>query len=310
MSVAVMTARSAQRGPSSRAGKPRDTKIALAMLAPALILLSIFVIYPLVDAWRVSFYNWSFYEESVFVGWQNFSRVLSDPEFFASVRRGLIFAAIVVPAQLTIAFFFANLVKTMGRRMATVLKISIFIPTVISQVIASIVFVLIYSYRRGVLNWFLGLFGLEDRAWLGDASTALYALTLPAVWLAMGMASLIMLAVLLDIPEMYYEAADLDGASWFQKQRYITIPMLKNIFLFLFVTGFVANFQQWELALVMTNGGPVNSTLLPNLLLFNHFRNDLYVGYSIAAALLLFIVIGTISAVVFRLMPSEKLVDS
>lgn len=288
----------------------RDTKIAYLMLAPALVLLSIFVLWPLIDAWRVSFYQWSFYEDSVYVGWDNFRRVLTDPDFTDSIWRGLLFAAIVVPAQMIIAFLFANLTKTMSRRMSTVLKVSIYIPATVSFVVASIIFILIYQYRRGVLNWFIGFFGFEDQPWLGSASTALYAITVPAIWIGLGLASLIMLASLLDIPDSYYEAADLDGANWFQKTRYVTIPMLKNITLFLSINGFVITLQQIDLPLVMTNGGPVNSTLLPNLLIFNHFRNDLYVGYSIAAALLMFLVIGSVSALIFRLMPSEKAVDS
>lgn len=300
------------RNSTADRGKARgdDTKIAYLMLGPALILLSIFVLWPLVDAWRVSFFQWSFYEASTFVGWDNFRRVLTDPDFTDSIWRGLIFAAIVVPAQMIIAFLFANLTKTMSKRMATVLKVSIYIPATVSFVIASIIFILIYQYRQGVLNWFLSFFGVDDQPWLGDASTALYAITVPAIWIGLGLASIIMLASLLDIPDSYYEAADLDGANWFQKTRYITIPMLKNITLFLSINGFVITLQQIDLPLIMTNGGPVDSTLLPNLLILNHFRNDTYVGYSIAAALLMFIVIGSISAVIFRLMPSEKAVDS
>jgi ABC-type sugar transport system permease subunit len=296
-------------GSSRKRGKS-DTVIALAMLAPALVLLSIFVLWPLINAGRVSFYKWSFYEQSVFVGFDNFRQVLNDPKFFASIGRGLLFAAIVVPIQLTIAFLFASLTKTMGRRMATVLKVAIFIPTTVSFVVAAIVFTIIYSLRRGILNWFVGFFGIEDQAWIGNADTALYALTVPAIWIGLGIASLIMLAALLDIPESYYEAAELDGANWFQKTWYITLPMLRNIILYLSIVGYVATLQQTDLPLVMTQGGPVDSTTLPNVLLFNHFRNDQYLGYPIAGALLVLLVLGTVSILIFRLMPSEKAVDS
>lgn len=294
----------------STARRSRDVRIALAMLAPALILLGIFVIWPLINAWQVSFYRWSFYEDSVFVGLDNFRIVLTDPKFFASVVRGLVFAAVVVPTQMIVAFMFASLTKTMGRRMATVLKISIFIPTTISFVIAAIVFTLIYQLRRGILNWFVGFFGVDDQAWIGNAETALYALSVPAIWIGIGIASLIMLASLLDIPESYYEAAELDGANWFQQTWYVTLPMLKNIILYLSIVGYVATLQQVDLPLVMTQGGPADSTLLPNLLLFNHFRNDTYVSYSIAGALVMLVVLGSISIVIFRLLPSEKAVDS
>lgn len=280
------------------------------MLAPGLILLSIFVIWPLVYAWIVSFYQWSFYEESIFVGLRNFRMVVTDPTFRESIVRVLFFSLIVVPVILVVAFLFANLVKMMGRRMATLLKVSIYIPTVISAVIASIVFVLIYEYRQGILNWSLSLVGFNDVAWLGSAQTAIYALTAPAIWLRLGLASLIMLAGLLDVPETYYEAAEIDGAGWWQRTRSITIPLMRNIMVFLLVTEFVAAIQQFELPLIMTNGGPIQSTLLPNLLILQRFNNDIYVGYSIAAALLLFVVLGAISAVIFRVINSEKVIDS
>jgi ABC-type sugar transport system permease subunit len=268
------------------------------------------VVWPLIYAWGVSFYTWSFYEPSIFVGLRNFRLVLEDPEFGASIVRGLIYTAIVVPSILIIAFLFANVVKMVGTKAATFLKVSIYIPTVISGVITSIIFVLIYEFRQGILNWLLSLFDVANKPWLGSAETALYALTVPGIWMGLGLASLIMLAGLLDIPEAYYEAAELDGAGWFAKTFYVTIPLMKNIILFLLVTGVVASIQQFELPLVMTSGGPVRSTLLPNLLIFQSFTNDLYVGYSIAGALLLFLVLGSISAVIFKLVRSEKAVDA
>ncbi|MFN2486416.1 MAG: carbohydrate ABC transporter permease [Acidimicrobiia bacterium] len=293
----------------SRKSKP-DNRVAFLMLAPALILLGIFVIWPLIYSWIVSFFQWSFYEESIFVGFNNFRMVLTDPVFRESIGRVLIFSLIVVPVMLVLAFLFANLVKAMGRRTATLLKVSIYIPTVISAVIASIVFVLIYEFRQGILNWMLSLIGLSNVPWLGTARTAPYALTVPAIWLGLGLASLIMLAGLLDVPDNYYEAAQIDGASWWQRTIHITLPLMRNIILYLLVTGFVASLQQFELPLIMTIGGPVQSTLFPNLHLFLRFTNDLYVGYSIAGALLLFLVLGGLSAVIFRVISSEKAVDA
>ncbi|MFI6480516.1 carbohydrate ABC transporter permease [Nonomuraea sp. NPDC050663] len=288
----------------------RDTGVALLMLGPLLVLLGVFVLWPLLHAVWISFSTWSFYEAPVFVGLENYVNVLTDEEFSASVMRGLAFSAMVVPAQVVIAFVFANLVKSVSRRMATVLKVTIYIPVVVSEVIAAIVFSLIYAYKGGLLNWFLGLLGAgEDTAWLGETTTALPAVAVPAIWIGTGLASLIMLAGLLDIPEVYYECASLDGAGGWTKMTRITLPLMKNIILFLLVTGFAASLQFLVVPLVMTQGGPLDSTMLPNLFIFRHFTNDLYVGYSIAAALLLFVVLGTISAIIFRLVRSEKAVD-
>lgn len=280
------------------------------MLGPLLVLLGIFVLWPLLHAVWISFSTWSFYEAPVFVGLENYVNVLTDEEFSASVMRGLAFSAMVVPTQVVIAFVFANLVKSVSGRVATVLKVTIYIPVVVSEVIAAIVFSLIYAYKGGLLNWFLGLLGAgEDTAWLGETATALPAVAVPAIWIGTGLASLIMLAGLLDIPEVYYECASLDGAGAWTKMTRITLPLMKNIILFLLVTGFAASLQFLVVPLVMTQGGPLDSTMLPNLFIFRHFTNDLYVGYSIAAALLLFVVLGAISAIIFRLVRSEKAVD-
>jgi multiple sugar transport system permease protein len=290
--------------------KRRDTGAALLMLAPLLILLGIFVVWPLLHAVYISFFTWSFYEAPIFVGLRNYLNVLTDEEFSASVMRGLAFSAMVVPIQVVIAFVFANLVKSVSRRVAGVLKVTIYVPVVVSEVIAALVFGLIYAYKGGILNWFLGLFGAEeDVAWLGESSTALPAVAVPAIWIGTGVASLIMLSGLLDIPEVYYECASLDGAGPWTKMLRITLPLMKNIILFLLVTGFAASLQFLVVPLVMTQGGPLDATTLPNLFIFRHFTNDLYVGYSIAAALLLFAVLGAISAVIFRLVRSEKAVD-
>ncbi|MFD1492366.1 MULTISPECIES: carbohydrate ABC transporter permease [Microbacterium] len=287
----------------------RDGRSAYLFILPAVVLLGIFVAWPAVYATFLSFQDWSFYKDPEFVGWRNFTNVLSDPLFWAAIGRGFAFVAMTVPPMLILAFFFASLVVSVSRRFAGLLKVSIYIPTIISAVITSIIFALIYNYSGGLLNATLSLFGIDPIAWIGDPAWALLAIAIPAIWLGMGLTSLIMVAAMVDVPTEYYEAAAMEGADWWQKTRYITIPQMKNVLLYLLITGFVAAIQQFELPLVMTGGGPLDSTTLPNLFIFNHFRNDINVGYSIAAALLLFVVLGSVSALVFRFVNSERLVD-
>ncbi|PVE98367.1 sugar ABC transporter permease [Microbacterium sp. TPD7012] len=289
--------------------KYRDNRTAYWFLVPLVVLLGIFVIWPAIYAGYLSFQDWSFYKDPEFVGIRNYANVLKDPLFIATIGRGFLFVLMTVPAMLILAFLFASLVVAVSRRAASVLKVSIYIPTIISAVITSIIFVLIYNYSGGLLNAFLGIFGVDPIAWIGDPKWALLAVAVPAIWLGMGLTSLIMVAAMVDIPTEYYEAAAMEGANWGQKTAYITIPQMKNVVLYLLITGFVAAIQQFELPLVMTQGGPLDSTTLPNLFIFNHFRNDVNVGYSIAAALLLFVVLGTISALVFKFVNSERLVD-
>jgi len=215
----------------------------------------------------------------------------------------------VVPTMLILSFLFANIIKDLGSGFASVVKTSVYIPTIISGIVASVIFVFIFDYAGGLANYIIGLFGSEPKAWLADVATALPSIAAPAVWLGFGLTTLIMLAGLHDIPKSYYEAAELEGAGTFVRMWYITIPLMRNVILYLLVTGFTAQISQFELSLVMTGGGPLSETTTPNLYILNHFRNDVMVGNSIAASLLLFVVLGSISAIIFRVLNSEKAID-
>ena len=181
----------------------QDNKAAYVLLSPIVILLTIFVVIPFIYAIRVSFYNWSFYQESEFVGFRNFYMVLTDRLFGEAVWVGLKFALMVVPAMLILSFLFANVVKNLGPKLAGFVKTSIYIPTIISGIIASVIFVFIYDYMGGLANYLICLFGFEPKAWLADVATALPSIAAPAIWLGFGLTSLIMLAGLHDIPESY-----------------------------------------------------------------------------------------------------------
>ncbi|GAB3748518.1 carbohydrate ABC transporter permease [Microlunatus parietis] len=289
----------------------RSNLIAYLMLAPLMVLLAIFVIIPFFQAASLSFFDFSFYLPSTFIGFDNYRNVLSDPIFTQSIVRGLLFMVLVVPIGLVLAFVFASVVKGMGRRLASFVKTSIYLPTIVSGVIASIVFILIFDYYGGILNWFLDLLvspfrEFEPIPWLGDPATALPSLAVPAVWIGFGVTALIMLAGMLDIPDSYYESASLDGATWWQQTIHITIPMLKNVLIYLLIAGCTGAIQQFELPLIMTGGGPLNSTMMPNLYIFQHFTQDQRQGQPLAAALMLFVVLGLVSALIFRFINSEK----
>ncbi|WP_206074499.1 carbohydrate ABC transporter permease [Antribacter gilvus] len=306
-----------KRGAGRFAGIPgktspanRDNVTAYLMIAPMVVLLGIFVMWPLVYAFYLSGFEISFYSEPEFVGLQFYKYVLEDPKFWSSLGVGLAYAAMVVPTGMFISLMIASVIKTLSARMAAFLKTTIYVPAVVSTVVASVLFVFIYQ-DQGLANWMLGALNAGPVAWLNDPATALPAIAVPGIWLGLGITTLIMLAGLLDIPESYYESAQLDGASFVQRTWYITIPLLKNVLLYLFVTGTVAALQMLDLPLIMTNGGPVNATTTPNLFIFNTFRDgsEYSTSFSLTAALLLFLVLGGISVLVFRLISSEKAID-
>lgn len=289
--------------------KKNDMKTAYVMLLPIVGLLTVFVVIPLIYAIFVSFYQWSFYQDSIFVGISNYMLVLKDQAFYKAMWTGIKFALIVIPIQFVAAFLFAHLIKNLSSKVGGFVKTSIYIPHVISGVVASIVFMFIYNYNGGLANYIVSLFGSEPIPFLADVKYALGSISLPAIWLGFGFTTLIILAGINDIPDSYYEAAEIDGANTFHKMIFITLPLLKNVFLYVIVVGLTGAIQQFDLPYVMTNGGPLNSTMTPNLFIYTHFKNDPYMGYTISAALLLFVIIGVISALMFRLVNSKQVED-
>lgn len=296
--------------PRSKNRLHQSNLTAYLMIAPMVILLAIFVLWPLVYAVYLSGYRINFYKPKEWVGLDFYRFVLEDPRFIESIKIGLTYSLMTVPTGLVMAFLLASLIKTLSKRLGSLLKTTIYVPAVISSVIASVVFVFIYQ-DEGFANWFVGLLGIEPVAWLNDPGVALPAIAAPGVWLGFGISTLILLAAMLDIPESYYESAALDGASWFRTTIHITIPLLRNVFLFLIVTGVVLTLQEFQLPLIMTGGGPVDATNTPNLFIFNSFRDftPYATSFSLAAALLLFLVLGAISLLIFKLISSVKAVD-
>ncbi|GLJ61362.1 sugar ABC transporter permease [Microbacterium barkeri] len=287
-------------------------RTAYLMIAPMVILLGIFVWWPLMYSFYLSTFEISFYEDPVFVGLQFYQYVLEDPQFWRSIGIGAMYVVYTVPAIMIIAFLMASFIRTCGIRLAGILKTTVYIPTVVSAVVASIVFIFMYRADGGIINWLLSFVGLGPYAFLSDPSLALPAISIPGIWLAFGITTLIMLAGMYDIPQSYYEAAQLEGANYVQRTFFITVPLMKNVLLYLLVTATIAGMQQFELPLVMTAGGPTNSTMTPNLFIFNTFKDPTpyATSFSLTAALILFFVLGTISVLIFRLIRSDKAIDA
>jgi ABC-type sugar transport system permease subunit len=294
-----------------RIGSGDENRTAYLMLIPMVVLLAIFVIWPLIYAFRQSFYQGNFYKPPEFVGFDFYKYVLTDKKFYRSLQVGGLYTAIVVPGGMIIGLLLASFIKTLRGKKAGFMKTIVYLPTVVSVVIASVLFRIIYA-DAGLANGFLSWFGVAKVNFLNNPSHVIPAVSVPGIWLGLGFTTLIMLAGLLDIPDSYMESAALDGAGWFQRTWYITLPLMRNVLIYLFITGIVAGFQEFLLPLFIANGGPAGASTTPNLYIFNQFRaaTPFAMTFSITASLLLFIVLGTISALVFRLIKSEKAVDA
>lgn len=288
-----------------------DHITAYFMILPAFVLLLIFVIIPLFMALEKSFTNWTFYKDSEFIGFENYRLVLTNELFRVSILNILKFVIIIVPTQIVLAFFFAHIVKNLSGKYASIVKTTIYIPNVISGVIASVIFIFILDYRAGIMNELLKFFGIGRVAFLTDPLLATIAIVIPALWMGFGYTTLVMYAGLLNIPIVYYEAAEVDGAGAFAKLIKITLPSLKNIFVLISIQSTTATLQMFDLPFIITGGGPVNKTLTPMIFLYNNFKSaDKTMGLTLAGALLMMLVIAALNGIIFNIISSEKSLDT
>lgn len=287
-----------------------DNLTSYCMILPSLLILAFFVYSPLILAVSKSLTDWSFYGESNFIWFKNFELILKNQLFITAITNALKFIIIIVPIQLIISFLFANVLKNLVSHTGTFVKTSIYIPTVIAGVIASVIFIFIYDYRAGLANVVLGLFGIERQAFLADPKLAVISVCIPVIWLGFGYNSLVMFAGLINIPKEYYESANLDGAGFFTKIYKITIPSMKNVMMLLCINLVTNTIQLFDVPYVMTGGGPLSKTITPIIYLFNSSKsNDKSMGYTLAGALLVMIVITLVNTIIFSVIKSDKSLD-
>ena len=282
------------------------------MLIPGFVMMTIFVVIPLAMAIYRSFFSYGVYDvESEFVGFYNYYYILSDGNFTKSLANVVLFALIITILTVVLSFFFAIAIKALNNKLTTVAKIIIYLPFLLSGVVASIMFAFIFNYGGGLINSILISSGQDPIAFGKDGIWPYLLIILPTVWLGFGYNTLVLYAGLMNIPKSYYEAADIDGASFWRKLFKITIPNMKNYFVLLIVNLITANLQMFDIPLMMTGGGPGTDTLTPVLYIYNLYRDTTKSSsISIAASVILMVPIVVINIIVFKLIRSGKSQDA
>ncbi|MBB6730435.1 carbohydrate ABC transporter permease [Cohnella zeiphila] len=277
-----------------------DGAWAYAFIAVALVVYAMFTAYPVVSAFIISFQDYKPLG-STFIGLDNYKDTFGDSLFWKSVRNTVVYTVLTVPVALILSFAVSILILPLKKWLQTTFKAVYYLPVVASGVAMSVVWLWIFDpLPSGILNQFIGWFGMDNRNWLGTSATSMFSLVLMAWLSSHGTSIIIYLAALLGIDNSYYEAADLDGASFFQKLRYIVIPFLKPTTLFLFVTGIIGSFQVFQNAYLMTGGGPDNATTMVGLLIFNNAFKYFEFGKAAAQSLILALIIAIVSFVQFK----------
>lgn len=247
---------------SSRKRMTKENWTGLAFIAPALVLLFVFLFIPFFMTVGYSFTNYNILkpDKMEFVGLKNFIRLTQDTVFLKSIINTFVFVIMVVPLQVCLALGLALMVNRKMKGMA-VFRLAFFAPTVLSLVVVSILWSYIYNPNNGLLNSLLGSVGLGPYKFLNDPKTAMLCIVILSAWQGCGFQMMIFLSGLQDIPQYLYEAAAVDGATKWHQFWHITLPGLKNITVFISLSIVVSAFQLIIQPMMMTAGGPQNSTM-------------------------------------------------
>lgn len=256
---------------------------------------------PLLASLYLSFTNYNLLSEPVFIGWDNFTRMLDDPRFLSSVVVTLRYVVISVPLQLAFALLLAVILDR-GLRGLSFYRGGFYLPSLLGASVAvAIVWKEVFGHD-GFVNQVLGLFGVEAASWLQDPSRALSTLIVLNVW-TFGSPMIIFLAGLRQVPEELYEAAKVDGAGRVRQFWNITLPMITPIVFFNLVLQTIGSFQSFTQAHVISggSGGPLDSTLFYTLFLYQQGFVGYKMGYASALAWVLLVFIGVVTAIHFLL---------
>ena len=287
--------------------KNRDIGVGYMMIAPAVIMLGIFVIIPLFMAFQYSFYDVSFFIESRWVGLDNFRIILGTRMFRQSIFNAIRFVVILVPLSLTLSFLIANALAGVPKPYASAVKTAIFIPGVVSGIAIGLIFNFIFNFNAGIVNQTMMNLGFDRIAIFTTVRGAVGAIVFVSLWMGIGGSVILMYAARTGIPTSYYEAASIDGANALQKLIYVTIPQMKNVFILVTIGGVTGTLQMFDLPFIMTGGGPAGNTVTPMLFMFNTFRDpERTLGYTVSGALLLMVIIAILNSFVFAVVRSER----
>ncbi len=285
--------------------KRREYLVAYAFILPDLIGLAVFVVIPIIYAFYISFFEWDFINEKVFVGAANYIRMWKDAGWWNAMLRTLKLTALYVPSLFCLSLFFAVLISTVKSKMGSFIKTSFLMPFAITSVIASTLWMFLYNEKRGYLNAVLKSLGFANQKFLGSNKQALVCVIVVLLWINLGYNMILFLSAIKDIPESYHEAATIDGANRWHIFRYITFPLIRQTSIFILVTTTIASFQVLDLIMVMTKGGPAKATEVGALYIYDRSFNMMEMGYGSALSVFLFLSLLVFSFVQMRA-TSEK----
>lgn len=273
-------------------------------LLPFLAAFILFRFGPTLAGFGISLLNWNIIGTAHFIGFRNYIALVRDPQFFLSIKNTLYFMLLTAPAMILLGLLLALLVneRLHGR---TIARTAIFTPYVVMSTVVGVIWLWIYNQDVGVLNYYLGFFGIGKIGWLSDTHTAMPAVSIATLWWTVGFNMIIYLAGLQDIPQELEEAARVDGATEAGVMRWITLPLLAPTTFIVVMLTLINTIQVFDQIYVMTGGGPSLSTL--TLIQYLYYQAFTYykLGYGSAVAYIVLVILVILALIQRRLVPDQ-----
>lgn len=278
----------------------REAFVGYLFILPTYIGFIIFILYPLVESMRISFHDFSLLRGSTFIGLDNYAQMFADPRLRITYVNTIIFTLFAVFFNAGIGLILAVMLnRRLPILMRNLYRSIFFFPVLIAHTYIAVIWRFLYQQDTGVINYYLGILGIEAIPWLSNAAWAMAAIIILDVWKNTGFAMLVFLAGLQSIPNEYYEAAQLDGANERQLFFRITIPLLSPTIFFILVIFMIGALQVFDTIIVLTAGGPGDATRSVVLYIYEIAFRTFNMGYAAAVSMTLFAIILVLTALQF-----------
>jgi multiple sugar transport system permease protein len=276
----------------------RNLRLGLFFIGPWLIGLVAFYLYPIVSSLYYSFTDYNVLRPAKWIGLDNYRAILNDPNFVTALGNTAFLVLVGIPVYTLVDIAVAILLNTKVPGQ-TFYRAVVFLPTLIPVVVLSILWQRMLDPEAGLVNNMLGSFGINGPGWFASPDWAKPGFVIMSLW-GTGNAVVIYLAGLQNVDHTLYEAADVDGANWWHKIRHVTLPSLSPVILFNVILAIIASFQFFTQAFIITNGGPMNSTLFYSLYLYQNAFSYYHMGYASGLAWILLVITLAATMLVLR----------
>ena len=274
------------------------------LVSPYLIFVTVFVVFPVLFCFFLTFNKWNIISPMKFIGVDNYSRLLHDRLFWKAIGNTLKFLLLHIPLQLVVSLFLAYLLNQKIKA-ASFFRASFFMPVIVSGVVVTILWQQLLGYDAGLINKLLMSIGITKIGWLVNPDVAIYSIAVMATWKNVGLYVILFLVGLQTVPTQYYEAAKMEGATRWQQFYHITLPMINPTIFMVVILSTIGGFSLFIEPYIMTGGGPLNTTLSAVLYIYKQAFQYYNMGYSATLGFFYAVMIMTVVILQKKLIEKE-----